>query len=202
MTNILTAAEAALVLRTEVTDPVMLIYLPLVDAYIKNGSGRDWTADTTIEPMAKAAAQILLVQWYENPAMLGQGLATLGAGLMACLLQLEAKALELESLGVPEETLAIAASLPVDGARNIAITANLALIFNHAMDDSAESAVALETAAGAAVATTNALDITSKILSIKPDSNLTADTKYKLVITAAADAYGQTLTKDIWFTTA
>ena len=202
MTNILTAAEAALVLRTEATDPVMLMYLPLVDAYIKNGSGRDWTADTTIEPTAKAAAQILLVQWYENPAMLGQGLATLGASLTACLLQLEAKALELESSGVPEETLEITASLPVDGARNIAITASLALIFNHAMDDSAESAVALETAAGGNVATTNTLDITSKILSIKPDSNLTANTKYKLVITAAADAYGQTLTKDIWFTTA
>jgi hypothetical protein len=202
MTNILTAAEAALVLRTEIADPVMLQYLPLTDAYIKNASGRDWTADTTIEPIAKAAAQILLVQWYENPAMLGQGLATLGAGLTACLLQLEAKALELESSGVPEETLAIAASLPVDGARNIAITASLVLIFNHAMDAGATSAVALKTAAGGGVTSTNSLDITSKILTINPTASLTAATQYKLVITAAADAYGQTLTQDIWFTTA
>lgn len=202
MTNILTSAEAALVLRTEATDPVMLQYLPLVDAYIKNATGRDWNKDTTIEPIAKAAAQILLVQWYETPGMLGQGVTTLGAGLIACLVQLGVLALELESSGVPEENLALAASMPMDGAINIAITANLVLIFNHAMDAGVTSAVALKTAAGAAVISVNALDITSKILTVNPTGSLAAATQYKLVITAAADVYGQTLTEDISFTTA
>ena len=202
MTNILTAAEAAIVLRVDATDPAMLQLLPMVDGYIKTATGRNWTADTTIEPMAKAAAQILLVQWYETPGMLGQGLTTLAAGLTACLAQLEALALELETSGVPEEYLKLATSMPADGAEDIAITANLVLIFNHAMDSGVTSAVALKTAAGVAVPSTNSLDVTSKILTVNPTSSLVADTEYVLVITAAADIYGQTLTEDITFTTA
>jgi len=202
MPNILTAAEAAIVLRVDATDPAMLQMLPMVDAYIKNATGRDWTADTTIEPMAKAAAQILLVQWYETPGMLGQGITTLAAGLTACLVQLEARALELETSGVPDEDLALSASMPADGAGNVAITANMVLVFNHAMAAAATSAVALKTAAGESVPSTNSLDVTSKILTVNPTSSLVADTEYVLVITAAADIYGQTLTEDITFTTA
>lgn len=97
MANILSAAEAANVLRCDVTDAAMLQLLPLVDSYIKNGTGRDWTADTTIHPMAKAAAQMLLVMWYEDPGMLGRfrnfgQTAPLSFGLTAALAQLEALA--------------------------------------------------------------------------------------------------------------
>ena len=49
MANILTAAEAANVLRCLTTDAAMLQLLPQVDKYIKTATGRDWTADTTIE---------------------------------------------------------------------------------------------------------------------------------------------------------
>jgi hypothetical protein len=92
-TNILTAAEAAVVLRCEEDDPDMLQLLPQIDAHIKNATGRDWAAETPIRQEAKSAARILLVQWYENPAMLGQGMASLSAGLTSCLLKLEAIAL-------------------------------------------------------------------------------------------------------------
>jgi hypothetical protein len=69
----------------------MLQLLPLVDDYIKTATGRDWTIDSTINSTAKAAAQILITLWHENPALIGNE-GTLPGGLAACLAQLEAKA--------------------------------------------------------------------------------------------------------------
>lgn len=201
MTNILTAAEAANVLRCLTTDALMLQLLPQVDDYIKMATGRDWTADTTIYPKAKAAAQMLLTMWHENPSMTGNAGALQG-GLSACLTQLEAQALELESSGVPDSALTITASLPKNGDTDIAITANLMLIFSHAMDSSATSAVTLKDAAGSTVTVVNSLDVTKKILTVNPTGSLTADASYTLVITAAADSYGRTITDEIGFTTA
>jgi methionine-rich copper-binding protein CopC len=201
MTNILTAAEAANVLRCLTTDALMLQLLPQVDDYIKTATGRDWTADTTIEPKAKAAAQMLLTMWHENPSMTGNAGALQG-GLSACLTQLEAQALELESSGVPDAALTIVTSLPKDGDMDIAITANLVLIFSHAMDSSATSAAVLKDAAGNTVTTVKSLDVTKKILTVNPTGSLTADAAYTLVITAAADSYGRTITDEIGFTTA
>lgn len=91
MANLLTASEAATVLRCEVTDADMLALLPLVDEYIKSASGHDWASDSTVDPRAKAAARMLLVLWHENPGMVGSDSA-LGFGLRAALSQLEAKA--------------------------------------------------------------------------------------------------------------
>jgi len=91
MTNILTAAEAANVLRCETTDPLMVNLLDAVDLYIKNATGRDWTADSPINPVAKSAGRMLLVMWYENPGMIhgADTTATLHHGLRAVLAQLE-----------------------------------------------------------------------------------------------------------------
>lgn len=201
MTNILTAAEAANVLRCLTTDALMLQLLPQVDDYIKTATGRDWTADSSIDVTAKAAAQILVTMWHENPAMIGSA-GALSGGLSACLVQLEAKAIILESSGVPEGDLKITASVPKDGDDDIAVTANLVLIFSHAMDSSATSAVTLKDAAGSTVTVVNSLDVTKKILTVNPSLNLTSDAAYTLVITAAADIYGRTITDDIGFTTA
>jgi hypothetical protein len=198
---ILTAGEAANVLRCEVTDADMLALLPIVDAYVKNASGRDWALDATIYPEAKSAARILLVRLHEDPGALAAGSA-LGFGLQAVLIQLKTKAMELAEAGVPNEALAIAASMPTDGADEVAVAASLTVIFNHAMGAGATAAAALATAAGAAVATTNALDVTQKILTVNPDSNLAADTSYVLTITAAADVYGMTISETISFRTA
>ena len=91
MANLLTASEAATVLRCEVTDSDMLALLPLVDEYIKSASGHDWTSDAVIDPRAKAAARMLLTLWHENPGMTGSE-GALSFGLRAALSQLEAKA--------------------------------------------------------------------------------------------------------------
>lgn len=94
--NILTAVEAAAVLRTTESDPTLELLLPQVDAYIETATGRDWTEDEPIDETAKTAARMLLVQWHENPGMLGQSQGMLPQGINAVLAQLEAKALILE----------------------------------------------------------------------------------------------------------
>lgn len=238
-TNILTATEAAYVLRCADDEPLMLTLLPQVDAYIKMATGRDWTADATIRPEAKAAARILIVRWHEDPGSLAAS-PSLGFGQQAALLQLGVLALELEGAGVPDEPLRLVSSLPAIYLPNVynfnwfngtlrtgwpwampfgwprrmpygwpgitapklAVKANLVLIFNHEMDTSATSAITLQTEAGVSTAVSNSLDVTKKILTIHPTSDLAAATNYVLTITAAADIYGLTLTDKLYFTTA
>jgi hypothetical protein len=93
MTNILTTTQAANALRTTTDDPRMLDLLPQIDGFIQRATGRDWTQDTTKDPAAIAAATILLVMWFENPAMTGSE-AVMPFGLTAALTQLEAQALK------------------------------------------------------------------------------------------------------------
>lgn len=93
MANILTATEASTVLRCTVSDADMLVLLPLVDAYIKQASGRDWSQESPIPNEAKSAARMLLVCWHENPSMVSNENASLGFGLTSCLLHLEVLAL-------------------------------------------------------------------------------------------------------------
>ena len=94
MANILTATEAATVLRCEVSDQAMLDLLTQVDAYINNATGRDWTLDHPIRPEAKSAARILIVRAHEDPGAMAQSAEGISWNLQACLLQLEAIALE------------------------------------------------------------------------------------------------------------
>jgi hypothetical protein len=202
MANILTAAEAAIVLRCEATDADMLQLLPVVDAYIKLATGRDWTLDTTIEPLAKGAARILLTQWHEDPGMMIAGAANMSGGLRACLAQLEAKALLLVDEGIPTEALELV-SAPEDGELTVAISVRPLLVFNHAMRDyRSEPILYLYTAAGVPVPMTLTIDSTNKRFTITPTSSLAAGTEYKVVFTNAADVFGQTLTQTIRFRTA
>lgn len=92
---ILSVDEGARILRVEPDDAAMLDTLPQVDAYLEQATGRDWASDDPIYPVAKAAARMLLVMWYENPGMMAGGDAVLTAGLRSTLAQLEARALEL-----------------------------------------------------------------------------------------------------------
>lgn len=103
MANILTVDEAATVLRTEESDANLLYLLNQVDAYIKNATGRDWSADTPVHAEARSAARMLLVRWHEDPGGMASGNAP-GFGLHAVMTQLKAKALELaESEAAAEE---------------------------------------------------------------------------------------------------
>lgn len=112
MAYILSVDEAANALRTDTSDLVMLDLLPMVDAYIEQATGRDWAADATIAPEARSAARMLLVLWYENPAMVGAE-GSLHYGLRAALTQLEAKALRWKHF----EGIAGAGAISLPGAR-------------------------------------------------------------------------------------
>lgn len=93
--TILSAAEAASVLRCEESDVEMIALLPQVDAYVKNATGRDWAVDNPVYAEAKSAARMLLVQWHENPGMASGEGNNLSFGLRSVLVQLEVKAMQL-----------------------------------------------------------------------------------------------------------
>ncbi|MDD5367464.1 MAG: Ig-like domain-containing protein [Anaerolineaceae bacterium] len=196
MTNILTSAEAATVLRCVVTDQAMLDLLPLVDGYLETATGRDWTKDTTIYPQAKSAARMLLVRWHEDPGGMAAG-GALGFGLVAVMVQLKALAMLLGSAGVPFEPLRL---ININLYGEMAISTNVVLQFNNEMAADAISHVTLQTSAGGAVATTNTLDVTGKVLTVNPNSNLASNTAYLVVLDHPADVYGQTVdtTLDFW----
>lgn len=94
MPNILTAQEAAAVLRCQTTDEDMLNLLPQIDANLEDATGHDWAADASIHPTAKEAARILLVQMHEDPGQLGSGANTLNLSLKSAIMRLKAEALK------------------------------------------------------------------------------------------------------------
>ena len=90
MPNILSDSEAADWVRSDASDTAMLQLLPLVDQYLLSATGRDWSADSTIHPLAKTAAGIILVSWYDDPGQIG----TSPSRANGPLLQLEVEALK------------------------------------------------------------------------------------------------------------
>ena len=71
---ILTAQEAADMLRLDdpANYPQLNIILPAVDSFIKDATGKDWAADTDMDPLSKITATTLLVRWFEDPSMIGK----------------------------------------------------------------------------------------------------------------------------------
>jgi hypothetical protein len=93
MPSILTVPEAALFVRSDETDPILNMLLPQTDAFIQRATGRDWAADAQVNEVAKAAAGMLLVLWYDNPAQAGAD-GIMPFGLTNVLTMLEAEALK------------------------------------------------------------------------------------------------------------
>lgn len=205
MANILLASEAARVLRCDADDELMLDLLPLVDAYLETATGRAWQNDTAIRAEAKSAARMLLTLWFENPAMIAMNMGSLAFGLPAALAQLEAVALTLETVGVPDEELALRASMPADGAIGVALDSAIVVIFNHdlgsAPSTGAGNELRLEDANGNQVAFTAALDVTGKILTATPSASLSASSVYELVLDGVPDVYGMTVDETVKFWT-
>jgi hypothetical protein len=106
--TILTPSEAANWVRSTETDQIMLMLMPQVDAYLERATGRDWSADAVIHPMAKTAAGALLVNWYDNPSFAGNGMQ----GLSDVLIQLEVEALKYRKYEFAGASSAGAISLP------------------------------------------------------------------------------------------
>ncbi len=98
--------------------------------------------------------------------------------------------------------LSLSSSVPTDGATGISVSADQSLTFNNTLPDSVIYNVALFLSSnGNLVPATITLDSTKKIVTINPDSNLSASTAYWLVYNVT-DVYGQHLSGSIQFTTA
>ena len=92
-------------------------------------------------------------------------------------------------------------SNPADGAVGVAVDVSLVLTFNKMV--SAYMVSLLEYESQDSVATVQSLDVTKKKLTITPSSNLSAATKYAIVIESATASTGPTLDYTvISFTTA
>jgi hypothetical protein len=75
---ILTAEQARKILRCyssidDMPGEITEVWIPAIDAFIQNATGKDWgiltDTYTKIDPIAIAAASILLVQWAQDPGM-------------------------------------------------------------------------------------------------------------------------------------
>lgn len=93
--SILTVTEAANILRCDEASQHMLDLLPQADSFIEQATGRRWQDEDPVRAEAKSAARMLLVMWFENPGMMGNGANTLSYGLTSALSQLEALAFRL-----------------------------------------------------------------------------------------------------------
>ncbi|MDD5367459.1 MAG: Ig-like domain-containing protein [Anaerolineaceae bacterium] len=97
--------------------------------------------------------------------------------------------------------LAISVADPIDGAATVAVTKTITLTFNNALTADAIAHVVVVKADGTAVACTNSLDATKKILTVNPNASLDAASTY-IVAIAVKDIYGQALNAAIDFGTA
>lgn len=91
--GILTQSEALDILRMNSSggSSALDIALAAIDEYLKEATGHDWAADDPIDAEAKAAATMMLVQWHENPGMIGAE-GTLAYGLDNVIAHLQLKA--------------------------------------------------------------------------------------------------------------
>lgn len=93
MSNILTQQEAFDIIGLDGDAslyPQLNIILPAIDEYLKNATGKDWSKDSVINPIAKMVASILSVRWFDDPGMIGK---VSDEGIISLISQLHAKAL-------------------------------------------------------------------------------------------------------------
>jgi hypothetical protein len=96
--SILTLQNAADALNynspDEMPAKVATIFIPAVDGFIKEATGKDWgvltDTYTSIDPIAIMVAAVLLVRWFEDPGMIGK---VSDVGVLSMISQLEAKVL-------------------------------------------------------------------------------------------------------------
>jgi hypothetical protein len=91
--------------------------------------------------------------------------------------------------------------MPQDKEEGVACSVVLVLVWNHAMADPTGTIV-LADDDGNNVALSMALDLTGKIMTITPATDLSVNTHYNLNLTATPDIYGNTMTVIRTFTTA
>lgn len=92
--------------------------------------------------------------------------------------------------GAPD-TVALSSIVPSDGASTVDIDADIALTFNNKIKT--EEISLLNGSTGDVVAVAKSWNATGKVLTITPDENLAAGTKYIVSVAGVVDVYGQRL---------
>jgi len=95
-----------------------------------------------------------------------------------------------DTSGAPD-TVALSSVVPSDGSSNVDLDTDIVLTFNNKIKD--EEIVLLDSATGDVVEVIKSWNATGKVLTITPDENLTASTKYIISVTGVVDVYGQRL---------
>jgi phi13 family phage major tail protein len=102
---------------------------------------------------------------------------------------------------VAPSALALSSSDPVDNETGVVVSKTITLTFNNALPAAEIYHVVVSKADGTLVACTNSLDVTKKIMTVNPDSNMAASTVH-IVAIGVSDIYGQDLQAVVNFTTA
>ncbi len=97
--SILTTQEAVDLLKygsaENMPGDINSVYLPAVDSFLKDATGKDWgtltETYTEIEPVAKLTAGVLLIRWFRNPDLIGKAD---DSGVLSLITQLSAKVLQ------------------------------------------------------------------------------------------------------------
>ena len=83
-------AREALRVDGNENDSIIKGLLKSVEAYIKNATGRVYDDPATAHPVAKQAARMLLVQWFDIPdGYVGSRMTGIDYGVTALLTQLQ-----------------------------------------------------------------------------------------------------------------
>jgi phi13 family phage major tail protein len=92
---------------------------------------------------------------------------------------------------------------PLDDAASVAIAKTITLTFNNAIrEDSIAGVILVRIDTGLPIACARSLDVTKKILSLDPSSNLTNNKEYFTSVAGVTDIYGQVLADVVYsFTT-
>jgi phi13 family phage major tail protein len=89
---------------------------------------------------------------------------------------------------------------PADNASGVAVTKTITITFNNALLAGEINHVVVAKADGTAVACTNSLDATRKIMTVNPNASLDTSSTY-IVAIGVTDIYGQTLNTAVNFAT-
>lgn len=103
---------------------------------------------------------------------------------------------------VAPSALSLSSSVPTDNDTGVSVSANQTLTFNNALNaDAVYNVTLLLSTSYTVVASAITVDATKKIITINPNSNLSASTIYVIVYNVT-DIYGQHLSGAVNFTTA
>ncbi|HHY28090.1 MAG TPA: hypothetical protein GX523_15345 [Desulfitobacterium dehalogenans] len=101
----------------------------------------------------------------------------------------------------PPTALTLSSSLPADEATGVNVSSSITLTFSNKI--AKDTIVLIDSTDGEPVPAAKTWDVTGKILTLTPASNLEEGTKYIVLVSGVVDVFGQALTASgITFTTA